>query len=153
MSALSTAAILGIAAATGGAQIASAAIQHHATGEALDAQTAAAARAQAVNSQVYQDQKTAAQPYQQIGNAALGRLGSMPQNAGVFDPSKSSVPPPQMPQQSALGMMSGLGGGQAAPGMADNEPTVKLQAPDGSVRAFPKSQAQAFIQRGAKVVG
>ncbi len=168
MSALSTAAILGLTAATAGTQIAGAALQNRAAGKAVDAQTEASNKALALQQQMYQQQQQSTQPYQQLGQTALGRLGAMPQNTAQFNPSNYSQGAPiQQPGQSPFGMSGGqpptmqpmggqfpsgsLSGAQPPTGQSFgggmNEPMVKIQAPDGMVREFPQSQARDILMK------
>jgi hypothetical protein len=163
MSALTTAAIIGLAAAGGSA--ASAAIQAHQTGKAVDAQTDAANKALALQQQQYQQARTDAAPYQQLGQSTLGRLGQMAaQPQGQFNPANyrsgvpvsgtPAMPSQQMPSQQPLGAPPA----QAAPGMppagAGQGDTVTIQTPDGrTLQGFPRAKVQEAMQRGARVVG
>jgi hypothetical protein len=163
MSALTTAAIIGLTAASAGAGVAEAAIKGHQTGKAVDAQTNAANKALAVQQQVYGNQQQAAAPYQQAGQQTLGHLGQMAaQPAAQFNPSNYSqgVPKPNLPQMPSQQMPSlgalGQPPGQSMPGMAPGGQgdTVTIQTQDGRVlQGFPRAKVQEAMQRGAKVVG
>jgi hypothetical protein len=114
MSALTTAAIIGLTAANAGAGIAEAAIKGHQTSKAVDAQTAAANKALAVQQQVYSNQQQAAAPYQQTGQQTLGRLGQMAaQPANQFSPANYQQGAPtaafqaQQPSSQYSNMMGG----------------------------------------------
>jgi hypothetical protein len=164
MSALTTAAIIGLAAASAGSAVASSAIQSHQTGKAVDAQTDAANKALALQQGQYQQARTDAAPYQALGQSTLGRLGQMAaQPQAQFNPSNYSggvptggqpMPSQQMPRQQALGAPPA----QAMPGMppagAGQNDTVTIQTPDGrTVAGFPRAKVQEAMQRGAKVIG
>jgi hypothetical protein len=142
MSALTTAAIIGLAVGAG-SQVASSAIQAHQTGKAVDAQTEAANKALALQQQQYQQARTDAAPYQALGQSTLGRLGQMaaqpqaqfnPSNyfggaptstyqqseqARMGTPSQSSMP--SLGMGGASGALQGLGG-MAAPGQMQSGP-------------------------------
>jgi hypothetical protein len=164
MSALTTAAIIGLTAATAGAGVAEAAIKSKQTGKAVDAQTDAANKALAVQQQVYGNQQQAAAPYQQAGQQTLGRLGQMAaQPAQSFNPSNYSqgVPKPNLPQMPSQQMPSmgtlGQPPGAPQPGMptpGGQGDTVTIQTPDGRVlQGFPRARVPEAMQRGAKVMG
>jgi hypothetical protein len=164
MSALTTAAIIGLTAASAGAGVAEAAIKGHQTGKAVDAQTEAANKALAVQQQVYGNQQQAAAPYQQAGQMTLGRLGQMAaQPANQFSPAnyQQGVPKPNLPQMPSQQMpsMGALGQppGQPMPGMptpGGQGDTVTIQTPDGrTLQGFPRARVQEAMQRGAKVMG
>lgn len=162
MSVLTTAAIVGLVAASAATSVASAKIQSNAASAAAGTQSASADKALAVQQGVYNDQKAAQAPYQAIGTQALGRLQNYQPSTAQFNPSnyaggapRQTPTAPQQPQapQMTGGQQQALGGQQApqqpqqqAPS-GGNDPIVKLQAPDGSVRQFPQSQAQGVIQR------
>jgi hypothetical protein len=164
MSALTTAAIIGLAVGAG-SQVASSAIQAHQTGKAVDAQTEAANKALALQQQQYQQARTDAAPYQQLGQSTLGRLGQMAaQPQAQFNPSNYSggapvsgtpaMPSQQLPRQQALGAPPA----QPMPGMppagAGQGDTVTIQTPDGrTLQGFPRAKVSEAMQRGARVVG
>ena len=177
MSVLSTAAIIGLTAAAG-ASAAGAAIQAHQTGKAVDAQTDAGNKALALQQQQYQQARTDAAPYQQVGQSTLGRLGQMAaQPQAQFNPANYSHGVPVAPQASAgqqgpsgwpggVGAISGVIGGTTAAGQAGPMPgpqqiaagqqgdTVTIQTPDGrTLQGFPRAKVQEAMQRGARVVG
>jgi hypothetical protein len=150
--------IIGVAGGIG-----EAAIKGHQTGKAVDAQTAAANKALAVQQQVYGNQQQAAAPYQQAGQQTLGRLGQMaaqPQGSfspanyqqGVPKPNLPQMPSQQMPSMGALGAPPGPQPGMPTPGGQGD--TVTIQTPDGRVlQGFPRARIQEAMQRGAKVMG
>jgi hypothetical protein len=151
MSALTTAAIIGLA-VSAGASTASAAIQAHQAGKAVDAQTDASNKALAAQQEQFRTQQQAASPYQQAGQMTLGRLGQMAaQPAAQFNPANYQGGVPRMtPQQPSMPQQ------QQMPGMQQGgqSPTVTIQTPDGRVLpGFPRTQLQEAMQRGAKVMG
>ena len=164
------------------AGIGSSAIQAHQAGKAGDAPTDAANKALALQQQQYQQARTDAAPYQQLGQSTLGRLGQMAaQPQGQFNPANyrngaPTTPQPQMPQLGgAAGAMGGAmgnllqGGAQLGAGLAGQGApmpgqqqvaagaqgdTVTIQTPDGrTLQGFPRAKVQEAMQRGAKVVG
>jgi len=156
MSALTTAAILGLTAASAGASVASSAIQAHQAGKAVDAQTAASEKALQAQQEQFRVQQQAAAPYQQAGQMTLGRLGQMAaQPAAQFNPNNyrggAPLPSQQMPQQSALPQGQPLAGLNPAPNAQGD--TVTIQTPDGrTLQGFPRARLTEALQRGAKVM-
>jgi hypothetical protein len=147
--------------------LASAKISSNASKNAAKTQAAAGDKALAAQQAGYQQQRQDFSPYQQAGNAALGRLG---QTAGTYTGGMPQ-PPPQMPQQPPPGGLGSLGqpsmgapsssmGGQPAPGpgMPPQGPQsapgglVRVQAPTGEMAMLPPQQAQAAVAKGAKIL-
>jgi hypothetical protein len=163
MSALTTAAILGLTAA--GASVASSAIQAHQAGKAVDAQTDASNKALQAQQEQFRVQQQAAAPYQQAGQMTLGRLGQMAaQPANQFNPNNyqggaprpqmPQLPSQQMPQQQALGAPPAQAMPGMQPGGTGGGDTVTIQTPDGrTLQGFPRARLQEAMQRGAKVMG
>lgn len=158
MSALTTAAIIGLA-ASAGAGVASSAIQAHQAGKAVDAQTDASNKALELQRQQQQQAQQNMAPYQQAGQMTLSRLGQMAaQPAQQFNPAnyRGGVPLPsqQMPQQQALGAPPAAAAPGMAPAGAGQGQTVTIQTPDGrTLQGFPRARLQEAMQRGAKVIG
>lgn len=153
----STAIAIAATAASAAGSIAAAKIGSNAAHDAAATQSASADKAITVQQQVYQDQQKAQAPYQQLGQQALGRLSTMGPSQAQFSPSNYRQGAPiqqQQPQQmgtlASMGQMQPMGQGMAA-GQATGGDMVNVQAPDGSVKPFPRMQAQQIIQAaGAK---
>lgn len=173
-----TAIAIGAGAAAAGS-ITAAKIGSNAASNAAATQSASADKAMGVQNQVYQDQKVAQAPYQQLGQQALGRLSGMAPSTASFNPQNyaqgapkpqmgsmasmgQQAPPPSMPQQQIQPM--GQPAAAAAPGLMNaatqamqgaTGPMVSLRGPDGSVKQFPAGQAdqiiQAFAAKGQNV--
>ena len=135
--ALAIPAIIGAGASVGGAVIAS-----KASKGAAKTQSEAADKALGLQTQQYEQSRQDFAPYQQQGQAALGRLGQMAtaprmnfgagQTATLGNPMgqpQAQQPPPQ-PQ-------AGL---------------VRVQAPTGEIALLSRQQAQDALRRGARVM-
>lgn len=161
MSALTTAAIIGLA-ASAGAGVASSAIQSHQAGKAVDAQTAAANKALELQKQQQAQAQQNMAPYQQLGQAQLGRLNQMAsQPAQQFNPANYSggvpkaQPMPAQAQQQPMGQTLASLGQQApaAPAMGGGGDTVTIRTPDGrTIPNFPRVKVPEAMQRGAQVL-
>lgn len=98
-------------------------------------QSTSADKAMAVGQQQYQQAQQNFAPYMQAGAQAASTLGSLLRPGGMG----------AAPSQDSLGW----GGRPATPPPGG---TVMIEAPDGTRKAVPSSQAQSFIKRGGKVV-
>lgn len=148
------------------------AIGAHAAHKAAAQQQQATAQAMANSQRLEQQQRQDFSPYQQAGASAVSRLGGMaqaqrpqfqpggpqtfsslgqsaPADAGGFGSAMQNIPgqhvagvatqtPPQQAQMAPQGTSGGM---------------VRVQAPTGEVATMSQQQAQAAVQKGAKVIG
>lgn len=129
--------------------------------EAAQTQQDAAQRALTGQQQQYAQQRQDFAPYQQAGQASLGRLNSLATAPRpVFNASQpgggfQAPPPQQMPQMPQIqpGMMGQQGQMAQPSGMPPQAKMALLQAPDGTTKQIPEEQAAHFIQQGARRIG
>lgn len=132
-------------AVSGATSLIGAKVASNAAKNAAKTQTASADKAIALQNQLYQDQQQRMSPFVNAGGQALGQLGQMSsQRAPMFDPSQRGG--------GFTLQMSQPMGGQGMLGKV-GMPTVKMRAPDGSVRDVPQDQVPMFQQKGAQVIG
>ncbi len=176
MSLFTGAAILGAALAGGAATTIAAHENAGAAKTAANDQATAAQNALAFTQSQKAKQEAAAAPYLSLGQMATANLpGAVrPQPAyGAPAPyttqpnaTRPAMSPAAMPLSAMGAATSGMPppfpngqtGQQGQPPVMGaspqmNAPMVTLQAPDGSTKQVPQSQAQFYVQRGAKVVG
>lgn len=155
MSALTTGAIIGLAAASAGASVASAAIQSHGANEAAKTQADAAKAVQA-----YQAANTdkalayiSGARQQPTVVAAPMIYGQGLPSAGVANPAAQQAPPIQPPTLAQLGATAPTYGltpiGQARTGNAVSPSTVKMRGPDGSLADVPPERVDFMKAKGA----
>jgi type II secretory pathway pseudopilin PulG len=137
MPAIVVASIIGAAAAAGSAKI-----QSNAAKNAAKTQARSTEQALTVQQQNLQQQQTRLQPYQQLGTAALGRLGQI---AGVPPPAPSASAAPLVPNQAQPRMAMGAMGSQPM----KNITPVQMRAPNGMVKSIPMDQVAHFESLGA----
>lgn len=140
-----------------GTQLAGAAINAHAQGEATDAQTAANKDALDFQKQKLAEEDQRLAPYRATGADAIGRLGTLydfasAKNTGsgpsaapfsVAAPAQGTVTTGTMPRSNlaSLGQMP-----------TQSQALVTVQAPTGERRQVPAAQAQFYQSRGATIV-
>lgn len=148
--------IMGGLAAAGA--IGGAAISSSASKSAAETQAQSGANALNVQKQMYDQTRSDLQPWVTQGSQAVGTLGALMGMGGTVNgqPVGGQTPsggtttlgqfsaPNQTPQQMGLVNPAQQNGGE--------DRMVTLQAPDGSTRQFPMSQAQRFISAGARLV-
>ncbi len=129
--------VVGTIASIAGPVIAGA-IGSHASHEAANQQIAAQDRALALQKQQFDASQARTQPYVNVGTQALntlnGQIGNsprLPQNG----------PAPSGPMMNPYAGMS--------PAMASGGQMVTLRAPDGTTKAVPANQADAWMRKGA----
>jgi hypothetical protein len=173
---------LSTAAARAGASVYAAKKGANAAKNAAATQSAAADKALAAQKEGYQQQRQDFSPYQQAGTAALGRLGATAgtYTGGMPSQGPPPMPPPSPPQGIPGPVMNQQGGGLASLGQSQGQPPggpppgapsptsgippspgggvpgggqmVRVQAPTGEVAMLPMAQAQAAVQKGAKIL-
>ncbi len=163
-----------------GASVGTAAIGARAAGKAAKQQEQASDQAMAFQQRAYTDQQAAMQPYMRTGTDVFQRLAENygrgayspggPSPFGAQSPFAQALQPggmgysgqqpqPQMVNQAMprVGgpMPSGpqAGGRPFAAAMGGGGDLVTIQAPTGETRQMPRQEAQAYLARGARMVG
>ncbi len=159
MSLFTGAAALGAALAAGGAGVAAAKINSGTAQNSANIQSAAAQEALDFAKAQKAKQEAAWAPYAALSANAASQLPAY--SRGQSGPPPPTMGQPYQPPQGSTMMNMGTmqppmpmaGGGQGMPPQTpQGGQMVTLQAPDGTQKAVPASQAQFYIQRGAKQV-
>jgi len=172
MSAITTAVIVGVAAAgaSAGATVYAANKSSNAAKNAAKTQSDAANTALGVQKSQYEQSRQDFSPYQQAGASSVGQLqqragqqtpqfnpGAQPQWGNLGNPQGGQMPPRMQPQGPPMGgqPMPPQGGmaPQGQPGMGGPmgqqqapQKMVVLRAPDGTTHPFPQDKVQQVIQ-------
>lgn len=147
--------IVAAAAIGAGASIIGGAESSRASKNAAQIQADSAAKALAVQQQVYAQNQANRAPYLAAGQQAVGQLGqlagqntrmNLPASYGPYGNSSPSSAPqigsPQTPQPPAPPQAPGSQG-----------PLVTVQAPTGETQDFPMNIAQQLVAKGARILG
>ncbi len=121
---------------------------------------------QLLNQRTYDIRRNDLTPYRALGQGSAGKLGfllgvpgfeggptsNMPTpGMGTPAPTSFGPPPPPIPTQPPLPAPVQTAPAGPAPG-GPSEQMVMLQAPDGSTKSVPASQADFYVSRGARRV-
>lgn len=174
--ATSTAIAISLGAAGAAGSIAKAKIESNAAKKAAQQQVAGGERAQAFTERAYRDQQQIMSPYVSLGQDAMARMlesqwgpgagarGAPPAGMGGAAPNAFGGAPVQAAGGPPVPRFGGTGPSMGGPSTAMQGPPqgqpqgpqgqlVTIQAPTGETRAVPAAQAQAYVARGARVIG
>lgn len=140
-----------------GASVAGAAIGAHSASSAEKAQTDAANKALALQSQIYQDQKAALQPYQQLGTDAIAGYRQYEQTPFAQQVASAASTAFQNPFSQMAAQRIGISPQQMNPGGPAYQPVTAMNGmatvtdSSGATKQVPRALAGLYQQHGFQV--
>lgn len=140
-----------------GASVGGAAIQAHSASKAEDAQTDAANKALALQTQIYNDQKAALQPYQQLGTDAIADYRQYEQTPFAQQVASAASTAFQNPFSRFAAQRMGITPQQMNPGGPAYQPVNAMSGlatvtdSTGASKQVPRALAGLYQQHGFQV--